>query len=84
MLFRRKGWLRKEYDEKLITEIQTLKREWLNKKTKQGLVDYYFSNLSTVTNKAYYLKKTKKDLVEMILNHFDGELSNEAMEHIKG
>lgn len=32
MLFRRKGRLRKEYDEKLITEIQSLKREWLNKK----------------------------------------------------
>lgn len=61
----------------------TERREWLNKKTKQGLVDYYFSNLSTVTNKAYYLKKTKKDLVEMILNHFDDELRNEAMEHIK-
>ncbi|WP_019244537.1 MULTISPECIES: YaaL family protein [Bacillus] len=33
MFFRRKGWLRKEYDEKLLLELQELKKNWLNKKT---------------------------------------------------
>ncbi len=32
MLFRRKGWLRKEYDEALLKEIAVLKREWPNHK----------------------------------------------------
>lgn len=33
MFFRRKGWLRKEYDEKLIIELQALKQNWINKQT---------------------------------------------------
>ncbi len=32
MLFRRKGWLRREYDEKLLMEIEQTKREWLKMK----------------------------------------------------
>lgn len=32
MLFRRKGWLRKEYDELLLVQIDELKRNWLNQK----------------------------------------------------
>jgi len=32
MFFRRKGWLRKEYDEKLLQELEGLKRNWLAKK----------------------------------------------------
>ena len=28
MFFRRKGWLRQEFDEKLINQIQHLKRDW--------------------------------------------------------
>lgn len=33
MLFRRKGWLRKEYDQLLLVQINELKRNWLNQKT---------------------------------------------------
>ncbi len=59
-------------------------RTYLNKMNKSGLVDYYFSNLQiTATNKDRYMKKSKKDLVEMILNHYVNERRNEAMEHIK-
>ncbi|MGN1400151.1 MAG: YaaL family protein [Bacillus sp. (in: firmicutes)] len=32
MLFKRKGWLRQEYDDKLLTEIQILKKNWNQKK----------------------------------------------------
>ncbi|MBD3110042.1 YaaL family protein [Bacillus sp. AGMB 02131] len=32
MFFRRKGWLRKEYDERLLQELVTLKKDWLAKK----------------------------------------------------
>ena len=32
MFFRRKGWLRKEYDERLLQELASLKRNWLAKK----------------------------------------------------
>lgn len=33
MLFRRKGWLRKEYDQLLLVQINELKQNWLNQKT---------------------------------------------------
>ncbi|WP_409296392.1 YaaL family protein [Peribacillus sp. SCS-26] len=32
MFFRRKGWLRKEYDQRLISQLEELKRSWLNQK----------------------------------------------------
>ncbi|PLT27680.1 YaaL family protein [Peribacillus deserti] len=32
MFFRRKGWLRKEYDQRLIDQLEELKRTWLNQK----------------------------------------------------
>ncbi|WP_409290904.1 YaaL family protein [Peribacillus sp. SCS-37] len=32
MFFRRKGWLRKEYDQRLINQLEELKRSWLNQK----------------------------------------------------
>ncbi|WP_050613546.1 YaaL family protein [Bacillus testis] len=32
MFYRRKGWLRKEYDEKLLAEMAELKQTWLNQK----------------------------------------------------
>jgi hypothetical protein len=32
MLWRRKGWLKKEFDEKLIEELETVKNEWLKQK----------------------------------------------------
>ena len=32
MFFRRKGWLRKEYDERLLQELVCLKQNWLAKK----------------------------------------------------
>ncbi|MBM7694788.1 hypothetical protein JOC77_004265 [Peribacillus deserti] len=32
MFFRRKGWLRKEYDQRLIDQLEELKRSWLNQK----------------------------------------------------
>ncbi|RFU71530.1 DUF2508 family protein [Peribacillus saganii] len=33
MLFHRKGWLRKEYDQKLITHMEQLKINWMNQKS---------------------------------------------------
>lgn len=33
MFFRRKGWLRKEYDERLLKELASLKQNWLAKKS---------------------------------------------------
>ncbi|MEK3798920.1 YaaL family protein [Peribacillus sp. FSL H8-0477] len=33
MFFRRKGWLRNEYDQKLIEQLELLKKEWLYQKS---------------------------------------------------
>ncbi|WP_141434501.1 YaaL family protein [Bacillus sp. 03113] len=33
MFMRRKGWLRKEFDEKLMNELNILKENWFNQKT---------------------------------------------------
>ncbi|MBA2873209.1 hypothetical protein HNQ85_003550 [Anoxybacillus calidus] len=32
MLWRRKGWLKKEFDKKLIEELETVKNEWLKQR----------------------------------------------------
>lgn len=32
MLFRRKGWLRKEFDEKLLNQLDLVKSDWLQQK----------------------------------------------------
>ena len=58
-------------------------REYLNKMSKQSLVDYYFKNLPTATDKARYLRKTKEQLVNMILNHYMDIRRDEAMNNIK-
>jgi hypothetical protein len=33
MFFRRRGWLRNEYDEKLLQQLDVLKSSWLNQKS---------------------------------------------------
>ena len=58
-------------------------KAYLNKMSKQFLVDYYFKNLPTATDKARYLRKTKRQLVDMILNHYTDIRRNEAMNNIK-
>ena len=58
-------------------------KAYLNKMSKQSLVDYYFKNLPTATDKARYLRKTKGQLVDMILNHYTDIRRNEAMNNIK-
>ena len=58
------------------------RKDYLNKFSKDGLVNYYFNNLSTATNKAFYLRKTKKQLVEMILNHYINTVRGEKMNNI--
>ena len=58
-------------------------RAYLNKMSKQSLVDYYFKNLQTATDKARYLRKTKEQLVNMILNHYTDIRRNEALNNIK-
>ena len=58
-------------------------RDYLNKKSKQFLVDYYFNNLPTATNKSQYLKKSKEQLVEIILNHYTDIRRDEALNKIK-
>ena len=59
------------------------RREYLNKFSKDGLVNYYFSNLPTATNKTFYLRKTKKQLVEMILNHYINVVRDEKLNNIR-
>ena len=56
---------------------------YLNKKSKQSLVDYYFKNLPTATDKACYLRKSKEQLVNMIFNHYTDIRRDEAMNKIK-
>ena len=56
---------------------------YLNKMSKQSLVDYYFKNLPTATNKARYLRKTKGQLIDIILNHYTNIRRNEALNNIK-
>lgn len=58
-------------------------KAYLNKMSKQSLVDYYFKNLPTATDKARYLRKTKGQLVDMILNHYMNIRRDEAMNNIK-
>ena len=58
-------------------------KAYLNKMSKQSLVDYYFKNLPTATDKARYLRKIKRQLVDMILNHYTDIRRNEAMNNIK-
>ena len=58
-------------------------KAYLNKMSKQSLVDYYFKNLPTATDKARYLRKTKGQLVDMILNHYTDIRRNEAMNNLK-
>lgn len=58
-------------------------KAYLNKMSKQSLVDYYFKNLPTATDKARYLRKTKGQLVDMILNHYTDIRRNEALNNIK-
>lgn len=72
-----------EYEELRKLKNNTEVREYLNKKSKQSLVDYYFKNLPTATDKARYLRKTKEQLVNMILNHYTDIRRNEAMNNIK-
>ena len=69
-------------------ELRSLKdnleiRVYLNKMSKKSLVDYYFKNLPTATDKTRYLRKTKEQLVNMILNHYTDIRRNEAMNNIK-
>ena len=56
---------------------------YLNKKSKQALVDYYFKNLPTATDKAQYLRKSKEQLVNMIFNHYTDIRRDEALNKIK-
>ena len=72
-----------EYEELRKLKDNSEVREYLNKKSKQSLVDYYFKNLPTATDKARYLRKTKGQLVDMILNHYTDIRRNEAMNNIK-
>lgn len=72
-----------EYEELRRLKDNSEVREYLNKKSKQSLVDYYFKNLPTATDKARYLKKTKGQLVDMILNHYTDIRRNEALNNIK-
>ena len=58
-------------------------RDYLNQKSKQFLVDYYFKNLTIKLNKSLYLRKTKEQLVDIILSHYIFIRRDEAMNKIK-
>ncbi|KAB2328188.1 DUF2508 family protein [Cytobacillus depressus] len=49
MLFRRKGWLRKEFDEKLINKVNELRDTWSNQKI---LVEKSFDPTAEVVTQA--------------------------------
>ena len=72
-----------EYEELRSLKENSEVREYLNKKSKQSLVDYYFKNLPTATDKARYLRKTKGQLIDIILNHYTDIRRNEALNNIK-
>ena len=72
-----------EYEELRKLKDNSEVKVYLNKMSKQSLVDYYFKNLPTATDKTRYLRKTKEQLVNMILNHYTDIRRNEAMNKIK-
>lgn len=72
-----------EYEELRSLKDNSEVKVYLNKMSKQSLVDYYFKNLPTATDKTRYLRKTKEQLVNMILNHYTDIRRNEAMNNIK-
>ena len=72
-----------EYEELRRLKDNSEVKAYLNKMSKQSLVDYYFKNLPTATDKARYLRKTKEQLVNMVLNHYTDIRRNEAMNNIK-
>ena len=72
-----------EYEELRRLKDSSEVKVYLSKMSKQSLVDYYFKNLPTATNNAQYLRKTKEQLVNMILNHYTDIRRDEAMNNIK-
>ena len=72
-----------KYEELRILKSNSEVRDYLNKKSKESLVNYYFKNLPTATNKAQYLRKSKQQLVNMIFNHYTDIRRDEALNNIK-
>ena len=72
-----------KYEELRILKSNSEVRDYLNKKSKESLVNYYFKNLPTATNKAQYLRKSKEQLVNMIFNHYTDIRRDEAFSKIK-
>ena len=72
-----------KYEELRILKNNSEVKDYLNKKSKQFLVDYYFKNLPTATDKPRYLKKSKEYIVNMIFNHYIDIRRDEAMNKIK-
>ena len=72
-----------KYEELRVLKSNSEVKGYLNKKSKQSLVDYYFKNLPTATNKAQYLRKSKEQLVSMIFNHYTDIRRDEAFSKIK-
>ena len=58
-------------------------KDYLNKMSKQSLVDYYFKNLPSAKDKVRYLRKSKDCIVNMIFNHYIDIRRDEAMNNIK-
>ncbi|MFD3450479.1 YaaL family protein [Microbacteriaceae bacterium 4G12] len=71
MFFRRKGYLRREYDEKLISLLEELKQEWLRQKriVEQSIEpsEEVLCYLQLAEAKYFYLlKEAKKRHVQML------------------
>lgn len=65
MFFRRKGWLRKEFDEKLLDQISLIRTDWINQKS---LVEKSFdpseeilSQAKLIEAKYFYLIREAKN-----------------------
>jgi hypothetical protein len=71
MFFRRKGYLRREYDEKLVNLLEELKQEWLRQKriVEQSLEpsEEVLCHLQIAEAKYFYmLREAKKRQVNMV------------------
>lgn len=71
MFFRRKGWLRKEYDQKLLEQLEELKADWNIQKTlvEKSLdpSEEFICNAKLTEAKYFFLfKEVKKRKIKMI------------------
>ena len=58
-------------------------KEWLEKMSKPQLIAYYEAQFDKKINATYLKNKSKKDVIQSIMNLYDTQRRSEAMEKIK-